>query len=282
MLFRSEARNALTGNLCRCTGYQQILDAAVSIPLDSCQSVAAHYYSEKQDRELRLALSRALKIESAALKIQAPVSLRAAVSLMGREKKLRLLGSGTDLGVAHNKGKLELSNILSLHLIPELYQIKARSGKLWVGARVTIEELRTCLQDLSSEAARFLDLFASPQIKNIASLVGNIANASPIADTPPFLLACDAILHLHGSKGKRSIPLKDFYLGYKKTALKNGELVAGVELKLPSSREAFGLYKVSERKDLDISSVNAGFLVRRDGEKIQEADRKSTRLNSSH
>jgi len=263
-----EARNALTGNLCRCTGYQQILDAACAVPVAQCESVSERFLSAAQEKELRRALGASLFLEGDGFAAFAPTTLKAAAAWLAKRKSARVLASSTDLGVVHNKGKIRLDELLSLHLVPELYQLKAPAkGPVVVGARVSIAELRRALKTRAPEVARFLDLFASPQIKNVATLVGNVANASPIADTPPFLLACDAVVHLVGPKGKRSVPLADFYLGYRKTALRAGELVRALEFTPPAVGERFGLYKASERRDLDISSVNAGLRLRqgRDG-----------------
>jgi xanthine dehydrogenase small subunit len=260
-----DARNSFTGNLCRCTGYQQILDAARSVKPASCTGVGERFYSEAQEMELRKALAAPLFLESASFEAFAPLNLRAGAAWLAKRKDARVLASATDLGVVHNKGKIHLARLLSLHLIPELYELKTPArGAVLVGARVTLSELRRALKERSPETARFLDLFASPQIKNIATLVGNVANASPIADTPPFLLACDAVVHVEGPRGKRKVPLAEFYLDYRKTALKKGELVRALEFTPPVAGERFAIYKVSERKDLDISCVNAGLRLRQD------------------
>jgi xanthine dehydrogenase small subunit len=121
---------------------------------------------------------------------------------------------------------------------------------------VTLTELRHFLEKRLPEYARYLDLFASPQIKNIASLVGNIANASPIGDNAPVLLALDAQLELLSNSGSRLIDLKDFFLDYRKVALKKGELIRQIHFPLPGAKNFFRLFKNSLRKDLDISTLN--------------------------
>ena len=101
-----------------------------------------------------------------------------------------------------------------------------------------------------------MDIFSSPQIKNVATLVGNLANASPIGDTLPFLLVSRAIVHVASAKGSRKIPISDFFVAYRTLALKKGELIVGVEFEIPSKKEFLRLYKTSQRKDLDISAVS--------------------------
>jgi xanthine dehydrogenase small subunit len=173
-----------------------------------------------------------------------------------------MTAAATDLGVVHNKGKLRLSRLVSLHLVEELYEVRKAAGRITVGARVTLTELRDAVKEDVPEFARFLDLFASPQIKNVATLVGNVGNASPIADTPPFLLVAGARVNTVGATGKkRSIPIERFYIDYRKTALQAGEIVVSIDFEIPDAKESLALYKISQRKDLDISAVNAGFRV---------------------
>ncbi len=259
---RKKAMNCLTGNLCRCTGYEPILDAAVSMkksrPLDE------RFPPKKGDPSPVL-------IETPEFSFFAPRTLTEASRYLKKYRDARIVGAATDLGVVHNKRKLRLTRVLSLHLIAELSKVFATKGqgKMKVGARVTLTELRRATRDRIPELARFLDLFASPQIKNVATLVGNVCNASPIADTPPFLLAAGAIVH---TSAKRKIPLEKFYLGYRKTALKPGELVAAIEFDIPARDESLALYKVSQRKDLDISTVNAAFRGRWNKDKSQLKD----------
>lgn len=267
-----EARNALTGNLCRCTGYQPILDAAQAIDLKACVPVKDRFLSKAQEKELKEALSESVQVANDSFELYAPKNLKDAAKYLSKNKNARLLAAATDLGVVHNKGKIHLDQIVSLHLVKELYALSfGKAGQVKVGARVTLHELRAALASKAPEFARFLDLFASPQIKNIATLVGNVANASPIADTPPFLLVCDAVVEVFGAKGKREVPLVDFYLSYRKTALRAGELITAISFTLPPAADTWALYKISERKDLDISCVNAGIRLRWDGKKIAEA-----------
>jgi xanthine dehydrogenase small subunit len=270
-----EAKNALTGNLCRCTGYQPILAAACSLNLRACESVADRYMPAAQLKDLRAAVAKPLLIEGEEFRIFAPKTLKQACAALARDPEARLLAAATDLGVIHNKWRKRLRRVISLHLIPELYEIRRlKGGRISVGARVSLSRLREFIQDDIAEFARFLDLFASPQIKNIATLIGNVANASPIADTPPFLLVADALIEVAGPKGKRSIPIEKFFIGYRQTALKRGEIISAVSFQPPDKSESLALKKVSERKDLDISSVNAAL-------RVNWADKKARRIRDA-
>lgn len=259
-----EAKNVFTGNLCRCTGYQPILEAACKVDLKQCSPLSKTF--TKNRAALKKAVKTPVLIQHNDFTLYAPTELKQAAQYLAKNKEARLLGFCTDLGVQSNKGKIFLNHTVSLHLVEEIKKmsvIKPASNKkpsrLRVGAAVSLSELRRKVQPSVPEFARFLDIFASPQIKNVATLAGNIANASPIADTPPFLLVANTVLHIVGPKGKRKIPLETFYVGYKKTALRAGELIAAIEFDLPSKSEKLGLYKISQRKDLDISTVNGAF-----------------------
>jgi xanthine dehydrogenase small subunit len=258
-----EAKNALTGNLCRCTGYDPILKAATSLKVSECPSIRAKFCTLPQSQTLKKVIADPVAIETETFSFYAPTELKDAAKYLRKHPETRMIAAGTDLGVVHNKRKIRLNRTLSLHLVRELYEIDTpRKGRLRVGARVTLSELRDAVKKSVPELARFLDLFASPQIKNFATLAGNVCNASPIADTPPFLLAANATVHAAGARGKRTIALEDFYLAYRKTALRSDEVVIAIEFDEPQKNESLALYKVSQRKDLDISTVNAAFRIR--------------------
>lgn len=259
----AEAKNCFTGNLCRCTGYQPIIDAATSLALSQCKHLTERFYSRAQERELREILEKPVHLEDETFSFYAPTQLRDAVHYLKKHPETRLIAAGTDLGVLINKRKLHISHFLSLHLIPELYEIKPLKldgqSRLKVGARATLQELRQQVRTRIPELAQFIDIFASPQIKNVATLIGNLANASPIGETPPFLLATDAVIELIGPKGKRSVVIDEFFRGYRQTALKKAELITAVHFAIPGKLEKLSLRKISQRRDLDISAINAAF-----------------------
>lgn len=265
-----QAKNYLTGNLCRCTGYQPIIDAATAVDVAACPSVAEIFFSKAQQKELRAVSQKSVVIEGKNYSFFAPTTLRELATYMEKNKDARLIGAGTDLGVLVNKNKIQLIKLVSLHLISELYRIETKKDRMTVGARVTLTELRRALDGVIPEFHRFLDLFASPQIKNVATLIGNVANASPIADTPPFLLVANAIVHIWGIKGVRKVGLDEFYLDYRKTALKAGEWITSIEFDIPKASERLALYKTSQRKDLDISCVNTAFRMKKNKDAIAE------------
>ena len=259
------AANYLTGNLCRCTGYAPIVEAALTVRATEKHSVAGRYSNPAAIADALNTATKSLLIEHDGIKLFAPVSLREAVTFAAKNPGFKVLAAATDMGVQTNKGKPLPRALLSLHLIRDLYQAKQSRSGIVVGARVTLAQLRRLCETSAPELASFLNLFGSPQIKNVATLVGNIANASPIGDTLPFLLIADAVVHVAsrpGGKGpihKRNIQFTDLYVGYKKLALTPGEIITHVSFNATDSKELLRLYKVSQRKDMDISAISGAF-----------------------
>ncbi len=270
-----ETKNAMTGNLCRCTGYEPILNAAQAIDLSKHDPLRNRFFSNEQSEELRKALKTPIALQSNGLAFHAPRDLKKAALLLSKDKTARIFSGGTDLGVQINKGKLQLPTLVSLHLIDALYSICTvpSSGRIRVGARATLAKVRRELKNKVPEFARLLDLFASPQIKNVATLVGNLANGSPIGDTLPFLLVAGTRIDVVGPEGKRVIAIEDLFTGYRKLSLKRGEFISAIDFEIPKKSEILRLYKVSQRKDLDISAISVALRIARDPrtKKIQTA-----------
>jgi xanthine dehydrogenase small subunit len=265
-LDRKTAANQLTGNLCRCTGYSPILDAAEAVVASPKHNLAQRYLKLANIKKLHEVTRPPLKVlGTEGQTFFAPEKLGDACTFLAKHKDARLISAGTDLGVQTNKGKAPARFLVSLVHIPELYQITSSRVSIVIGARVTLTQVRAGLANKIPEFARFLDIFASPQIKNVATLIGNLANASPIGDTLPFLLASDAVVHTarhsQGKLTRRNIVLQDFFTAYKQTALKSGELITAVEIPLRKQAKNLRLYKVSQRKDLDISAVSAALNI---------------------
>ena len=261
------ATNYLTGNLCRCTGYAPIVQAALTVRATEQHSVGGRYSSSIAVAESATITKQSMRTHHDGVEVFAPVTLREAVTFAALHPGFRVIGAATDLGVQVNKGKPLPTALLSLHLVPELYETKVTRAGVSFGARVPLADVRRVSEDVAPEFARFLNLFASPQIKNVATLVGNIANASPIGDTLPFLLIAGGTVRVAGRPGgtgpvrKRSIRMTELYVGYKKLALEPGEIITHVSFDRTPSREILRLCKVSQRKDLDISAVSGAFAV---------------------
>lgn len=267
-----KVKNYLTGNLCRCTGYQPIINAAMAVDTKKVAPLKLCYNYEKLTREIAPNQSIAVKITVGEKEFFAPTTLAMAANYKKQHPNVRLFSGATDIGVQINKGKNPGVHLMSLHLVPEMYALKQDGDYIVVGARVSLSTLQKFLESKSPKFAEFLNIFASPQIKNAATLVGNLANGSPIADTTPYLLTADAIVELYGVSGSRSVNLTDFIKGYKAFDLKDEEFITEIRFKVPNvQNNKIGLFKVSQRRDLDISCVNSSFIFQTQNKKIEKA-----------
>lgn len=266
-------KNYLTGNLCRCTGYQPIIEAAQDVKSENAKTLGEMYPLKNENKELLQKTQKPLLIEIENRHFFGPATIEQAVSFKNEHPYLRIFSGATDLGVQINKGKDPGPYQMSLHLIEDLYKIEIdeKSGKVHVGAKVSLDKLQKSMEKYIPAFGDFLNIFASPQIKNSATLVGNLANGSPIADTLPFLLCMDATVELAGIKGKRSTPVTDFFKGYKNFDIEQDEIITGISFDFsPSNESKLALYKISQRRDLDISCINSCFLLKEKNGKVED------------
>jgi xanthine dehydrogenase small subunit len=240
---------ALAGNLCRCTGYRPIADAAQSL-------------GPAPDDEFRDRLDRSVRdLEPfSTLGFSRPATLEACLRLMREHPGATLVAGATDLGVESNLFARRWPHLISLDAIDELRAFSETSDRVTIGAALPLSEIGerwTAAPDVFRE---WLSLFASPLIRNRATLGGNLATASPIGDAAPMLLALNAVVHVIGTSGARSIPISSFFTGYRKTAIQAGELIVAVEIPKPLP-EFVRFYKVAKRRLDDISTVAAAMAL---------------------
>ncbi len=265
---RQALADALSGNLCRCTGYRPILDAGEHMldvpaqPLDT-EPVRAALQALAQDAPLQY--------QSGTGEFHAPRSLDALAQALAERPQAQLLAGSTDIGLWVNKQLRLLPQIVYLGAVPELQRIRVTEGVLHIGAGASLE---AAWQALAAQWPAVQDLwlrFASPLVRSTGTLGGNVANGSPIGDAAPVLMALGATLLLRRGDTTRRLPLQRFYLGYMKNALQPGEFLQAIEVPLPAAGEVLRAYKISKRFDCDISAVCAGFGLQFDGERIVAA-----------
>lgn len=245
----------LCGNLCRCTGYRPIREAA--------GQVAGTCPSDRFSEELKQAApeSMALDYEATGQRFATPTSFEALWRELDTHPDARFVGGGTDLCLEVTKKFAVLPKLVSLEGITELKALTEIDGGFRLGTGATVSELEAFCQERLPSVHRMVRYFGARQIKHRGTLGGNLCTASPIGDLAPALLSLGATAIIRGRVGERRVPLEQFFTGYRKTALAPKEVLAAIEVpRVPSSVRATS-YKVSKRRELDISTVSAAFYV---------------------
>ena len=260
---REQINVALGGNLCRCTGYRPIIDAA----LNACTGAP----SDKFSRNQHITLEQLAKLDNSDSGLPAllmPKNRRELSLAIEENPDARLFAGSTDLALEVTQQLKSLPKLISLTEVDELQGIEETEDGLKIGAAVPFSKMETLLLKHFPALHELIERFASTPIRNQATLGGNVANASPIGDMPPALLALNAIIHVDNGSTKREINISEFFTGYRQTLLKQGEWIAGIYIPFLSEAAQVRAYKVSKRQEDDISAVCAVFNLTLDDNNI--------------
>ncbi len=250
---RDQALHALSGNLCRCTGYRPILDAAQTmhhwpeVPLDEAELL--------QQLKLLALDGHALPADWADGFYALPATLAELLALRAAHPQALIAAGTTDVGLWITKQHRRFAQIIDVTRVAELRRIERGAQALSIGAAVPLTEAFAALAQDRPQLGTFFDRFAGLPVRASGTLGGNVANGSPIGDSMPLLIALGATLVLASPRGERALPIEDFYLAYRQTALAPDEVLARIEVPWPTAQEWLSADKISKRFEDDISAV---------------------------
>lgn len=250
----------LGGNLCRCTGYRPIRAAFEGLgepgpgPMRDRLDAPAPKLAE-------------LEYQTPAGRFSRPGSLEQLFALRAGDPEALLAAGNTDLGVLTNLRGDRYRHLISVEALPELREFRATDKFIEIGAALTLAEIEERWKSPPDFLSKWMELFASPLIRNRATLGGNLCTASPIGDSAPLLLALDADVRIVSPAGERLLPLSQFFQGYRKTALRPDEVVRSIRIPCPLPAH-LRFYKIAKRAVDDISTVAAAFAMDRNRARI--------------
>jgi xanthine dehydrogenase small subunit len=264
-----EIKDSIAGNLCRCTGYQPIIKAAKSL---KNKNKIDHFTKNKKNtiNLLKKINNRSIVIYNKGKKYFAPRYVQELKKILKKNIDANFLSGGTDLSLSVTKERKDISTIIYMNSIRELNYIKNNNKYIEVGASTPLIELESYIEKYYPDFTKILKRYGSPQIRNVATVAGNIATASPIGDCLPLLLSLNAQVVLQDLKKTKILFIDNFFISYRKTKLKKGQFIRSIRIPL-FENNIFKAYKVSKRFDDDISSVCAAFNLEIVKNKVQSA-----------
>jgi xanthine dehydrogenase small subunit len=261
---RAEIEKALQGNLCRCTGYEPIVKAAEQVSLQRPSTLFDPLEKTRAEIIARLWAMQAsdtISIVSEEGRLIVPRSVEALAGVLASEPMATVVAGSTDVGLWVTKQMRQLNPVVFINHLTELQTITAGEYGIAIGAGVTYTRALDTIARKIPAFARLITRIGGDQVRNMGTIGGNIANGSPIGDSPPPLIALGAQLTLRSAEGARTIPLEDYFIAYGKQDRQPGEFVESVFVPYPVADAKFAVYKISKRRDEDITAVLGAFYL---------------------
>ncbi len=266
---RAAITDQIAGNLCRCTGYRPIVDAALSV----CDGTQTDRFMESELK--RLEALKALPVGDVFVGTEdrffaAPASLESLAKLYEAHPDATIVAGATDVGLWITKQYRDLPKLIYIGRVEDFAAIEDDPSSITIGAGATYRDAEDALARFGGDVSEMIRRLGSVQVRASGTIGGNIANGSPIGDSPPMLIALGATLTLQKGAEIRTLPLEDFFLDYGKQDRAPGEFVRAITIPKPAANTHTKVYKISKRFDQDISAVLAAFSVTLEGQDITD------------
>lgn len=261
---REAIEKALQGNLCRCTGYEPIVRAAEAVAKARPDSLFDPIVGEREAIKARLANLRnteTITIEKDGKRLLVPATAEQLAGILSDHPKATIVAGSTDVGLWVTKQMRDLDPVVFINGIEDLQTITEGPDGITIGAGVSYTMAFETLSARYPAFGRMLNRLGGEQVRNMGTIGGNVANGSPIGDTPPPLIALDAQVTLRSTSGRRTLPLETYFIDYGKQDRKPGEFVENITIPPLPDTDLFAVYKISKRRDEDISALCGAFRI---------------------
>lgn len=266
-----DINDALAGNLCRCTGYGPLIEAA----RDACaaQRPKSDQHRIENEQKYLSALNNETTLEMSHNEQSSyvPAHSDALATLYAEHPDATIVAGATDVGLWVTKQHRKLPVTIHIDRCSDLRAVKVEKDRIWIGAAATYADAQTAITEHFPDFGELLRRLGAAQVRSAGTLCGNVANGSPIGDTPPALFALNATVLLRKGDVRRKLPVEDFFIAYGKQDREPGEFVEAVEIPLQENPEQLRCYKISKRFDQDISALCGCFNIRIEHDTVAEA-----------
>ncbi|MBX2805820.1 MAG: xanthine dehydrogenase small subunit, partial [Hyphomicrobiales bacterium] len=268
---RQAINDGFAGNLCRCTSYGPLIRAAENAAQMTTPSWDVERRAQEQTLLTAMASGEALRITHGDNRYFSPVSLDEFSQIYAKFPDAVILAGATDIGLWVTKQMRDLPTLIYTGRVAELHKIEIDNGKIRIGAAATYADAEKTLADAYPDFGELIRRIGAVQVRNAGTIGGNIANGSPIGDTPPALIALGTELVLRRSDDRRRLPLEEFFIDYGRQDRAPGEFVEAIEMPLLENRDQLRCYKISKRFDQDISAICGCFNIRIENNSVADA-----------